>query len=242
MNYELNPHYHDKKEFVLHINAHFNDAKNSIHKARNEIKIIDNYVVKSFKIPHIINKIAYTFFRASKAKKSFDNSLKLGDFTPAPIGYIEHRAYGLISHSYYISENFSYDFTIREPLKDTLFKDRAKIFNDFAYFTYQLHEEGIKHLDYSPGNILIQKDGDHYSFKIVDVNRMIFKKLTTKERLENFAKLWARDEDLQSIIQSYTKHLDMPLQEAENIALKASQKHKDKKNMKKRLKGIEVVD
>ena len=68
MRYKLHSDFSDKKSFLLDIENHFNTSSNSIHKARNEIKIIDEFVVKSFKIPHIINKIAYTFFRDSKAK------------------------------------------------------------------------------------------------------------------------------------------------------------------------------
>ena len=82
MKYELNPDYHDKKSFLLHIDKTFQEATDSIHKARNEIKIIDDFVVKSFKIPHIINKIAYTFFRPSKAKRAYHNALKISSFTP----------------------------------------------------------------------------------------------------------------------------------------------------------------
>ena len=49
------------KEFVQDIKENFSKSDNSIHKARNEIKVIDfedeSLVVKSFKIPHFINKI-----------------------------------------------------------------------------------------------------------------------------------------------------------------------------------------
>jgi serine/threonine protein kinase len=242
MQYDLHPQYQNKKEFLLHINRYFNIQGHAIHKARNEIKVIDDFVIKSFKIPHFINKIAYTFFRSSKAKKSFYNSLKISDFTPTPVGYIEYKRFGLIHQSYYISENFTNDFTMRAPLTDTSFEDRERIFKEFAHFTYLLHEDGIKHLDYSPGNILVQKKEDGYLFKVVDVNRMAFKMLSPKERLENFSKLWAKDEDLNTIIEAYSAYLTMPKEEAKDIALTASQKHKNKKNLKKRLKGIEVVD
>ncbi len=242
MRYDLHPDYQEKETFLLHIDNTFSKATNTLHKARNEIKIIDGMVVKSFKIPHFINKIAYTFFRDSKAKKSFYNSLKLQDFTPKPIAYVEHLSFGLLNKSYYISEDFAYDFTIREVLKNNKFQDRKNIFKAFAYFSYQLHEKGIKHLDYSPGNILIKKDAETYHFKIVDVNRMVFKRLSIKERLENFSKLWADERDLDYIITHYSQNLHIPKEEAITIALAASKKHKSRKNMKKRLKGIEVVD
>ena len=43
----------------------------------------------------------------------------------------------------------------------------------FARYTAALHQAGILHLDYSPGNILIHHNEiDGYSFSLVDVNRM----------------------------------------------------------------------
>ena len=161
---------------------------------------------------------------------------------PRPIGYIEFERFGLIGESYFISENFKYDFTIREPLLDKDFLQRETVFKAFAVFTFKLHEEGIFHLDYSPGNILIKKEDGYYIFKIVDINRMEFKALSLDERLRNFSKLWAKDDDLKSIIKEYCKLMNCDEEKSVAIALKYSQDHKDKKNTKKRLKGKKVVD
>jgi len=235
------------KDLVTNIKIYFNQEKNSIiYEKRNIIKIVEfegqEYVVKSFRIPHIINKIAYGFFRDSKAKKSYQNSIKISDFVPKPIAYIEDKKFGLLYKSYFISERFEYDFTIRELLTNSNFEDRENIYKNFAYFTYKLHNAGIQHLDYSPGNILIKKHHHGYIFKIIDINRMEFKTLTQQGRLENFSKLWATDEDLTLIIKEYAKISKIDEKEALIIALKASQKHKNRKNFKKRLKGKKVVD
>jgi serine/threonine protein kinase len=227
---------------ISNIKSYFDNSGKSIHKARNEIKIIDDLVVKSFKIPHILNKIIYTFFRKSKAEKSYINGLKVGDLTPKPIGYIEFKKYGLLDKSFFVSENFKYDFTIREPLLDKGFPDRELIFQSFAKFSYNLHQKGIIHLDYSPGNILIKKEDGNYIFKIVDINRMKFKKPTLDERLKNFSKLWAKDEDLSIIIKEYAKLIGQDEKESIKKAISFSKKHKDIKNLKKRLKGQKVVD
>ncbi|HIP47329.1 MAG TPA: hypothetical protein EYG95_07200 [Campylobacterales bacterium] len=237
MRFKLHPDFPDKKSFLLDIENHFNTSSNSIHKARNEIKIINAFVVKSFKIPHIINKIAYTFFRDSKAKKSFDNAIKVGEFTPKPLGYIEFIAGGLLTNSYYISIHFNYDFTIREPLLDVDFEDRDALFIAFTNFTYQLHQKGIYHKDYSPGNILIKKQDATYTFQIVDINRMEFKELSLEERLQNFSKLWADDEDLTFMITAYANLLDEEEAPLIEKALAFSRAHKEKKNMKKKLKS-----
>ncbi len=236
----------DYADLLKDIKQYFDDSDNSIHKARNEIKVIDyngeKLVVKSFKSPHIINKIVYTLFRESKAEKSYTNSIKIIDFVPKPIGYVEFKKFGFLNESYFVSENFDYDFTIREPLLDDNFEDKENVFKAFAKFTLELHENGIFHLDYSPGNILIKKDGSEYIFKIVDINRMQFKTLNLDERLKNFSKLWAKDNDLTIIIKEYARLLNAEEDECIKIALKYSQTHKDRKNTKKRLKGIEVVD
>jgi len=232
--------------FLKDIKKHFNTSSNSIHKARNEIKIInyDNqkFVIKSFKIPHLINKIVYTFFRDSKAKKSYENSIKIINFVPKPIGYIEFKKFGLIHDSYFVSENFNYDFTIREPLLDKNFVNKKSIFKEFAYFTWQLHKHNIYHLDYSPGNILIKKVEAQFIFKIVDINRMQFKELTLEDRLKNFAKLWAKDEDLEVIVREYAKLIKEHEEKCLTISFKYSHAHKARINAKKRRRGQAVVD
>ncbi|MDD5372000.1 MAG: hypothetical protein PHO62_01090 [Sulfurimonas sp.] len=231
---------------IKDIKSCFYSSNDSIHKARNEIKIIDfedeSLVVKSFKIPNAINKIVYTVFKDSKAKKSYENSIKIKDFVPKPIGYIEFRKFGLINESYFVSENFKYDFTIREPLLDAGFENREAVFKALSQFTFMLHEKGIFHLDYSPGNILIKEENGSYIFKIVDINRMEFKPLGLEERLKNFSKLWAKDDDLKTIIKEYCKLINGDEDSCIKIALKQSQAHKDRKNAKKRLRGEAVVD
>lgn len=244
--YCIHDYYQELEHFIVNIRNYFEDSFDSIHKARNEIKVIDfsgeSLVVKSFKIPNIINKVVYTFFRDSKAKKSYENSIKIIDFVPRPVGYIEFKKFGFIDDSYFLSENFKYDFTIREPLLQADFRDREGVFKAFARFTYDLHEKGILHLDYSPGNILIKEEDKSYIFKIVDINRMEFRELSSDERLKNFSKLWAKDDDLKTIIKEYAKLIDKDGQSCIESALKYSQAHKDRKNMKKRLRGVEVVD
>jgi serine/threonine protein kinase len=231
--------------FLEEIRSRFDETAYGAYKGRNAIKVLSflgqDIVVKSFRIPHMINKFAYTFFRDSKAKKSYDNSLKIIDFVPEPLAYTEFFRFGLLYDSYFLCRDFKYDFTIREVFLDYEFPDREKIFAAFAAFTYALHEEGIEHLDYSPGNILIKKDKGTYMIKTIDVNRMRFGHLSRQKRLENFAKLWASDEDITAIATFYAQKMQIDEKEAIKMALGASQKHKEKKNFKKRLKGNQVA-
>ncbi|RBQ31271.1 hypothetical protein CRU92_07335 [Arcobacter sp. FW59] len=248
LNYKfiVNEKFKNYKEFLLNIKNYFQENKNTIHKARNEIKVI-NYenselVVKSFKIPNFINRVVYTFFKSSKAKKSYEYALKIAGFTPKPVGFIEFYKKFLLKDSYFVSEKFDYDFTIREPLLDKDFSQKDDILKAFAKFTYSLHEAQIFHLDFSPGNILIKKVDDNFIFKIVDINRMKFLDLDIDLRMKNFAKLWAKDEDLVIIIKEYAKISSQNENELIEKALNFSHKHKAKINFKKRLRGQKDVD
>jgi hypothetical protein len=245
--YKLNNHYSNNfKDFLLNIRFFFNTNKETIHKARNELKIIQyngmDTIVKSFKIPNIFRRVYYTYFRDTKSKKSYEYSLKIKDFTPNAIGYIEFYENKLLSDSYFISEKFEYNFTIREPLLEENFENREEVFKAFARFTFELHENEILHKDYSPGNILIKKIYDKFLFKIVDINRMEFRPLSLDERLLNFSKLWAQDIYLEIIVKEYARLINADEKECVSKAIKYNQKHKNKMNMKKRLKGIVVVD
>lgn len=244
--YKINPVIDtDFKKFLFEIKDFFYKNNNTIHKARNELKVIEynniETVVKSFKVPHMINKLVYTHLKESKAKKSYEYSLKIGEFTPDPIGYIEFYENGLLNESYFISEKFDYDFTIREPLLDNNFNNKKEILKAFARFTYNLHEAGIFHNDYSPGNILIKKEDDKFIFKIVDINRMLFSKLNEEQRAKNFSKLWASEEELEIIANEYSKYYNCSEKFVQKVC-HYSNKNKKVKNFKKRLKGKKVVD
>ena len=82
-----------------------------IFSGRNTIKLINidghELVVKRFRRPDLIKKIVYTFFRKSKAYRSYHNAKEIvarGFSTPAPVEYIETKRYGLIDYCYYICE------------------------------------------------------------------------------------------------------------------------------------------
>jgi hypothetical protein len=239
----LNPKFNNFKETLLNIKDIFNSSNESIHKARNELKIIElngiKCVVKSFKVPHIINRVAYTFFREGKAKKSYLNALKLVELdvnTPEPIGIIEFFEFGLLSESYFISIYEPYDFTIREVFHHKIEK-HEEVLKEFVNFTYNIHQKGVWHVDYSLGNILITKDNS-YKFSLVDINRMEFKNISALEGLKNFNKFWAKDEnDLLIIAKEYASLAKLDEKEAIKTVVSEAKSLEAKVNLKRKLKG-----
>lgn len=149
---------------------------------RNTIKLFDlngkTINIKSFKKPHLINKIAYKYFRKSKARRSFEYATtllekKIG--TPQPIAYFENYDLVGLKDSYYVSEHLECDLTYRELVEIPSFPDNENILRQFTRFSFELHEKGIEFLDHSPGNTLIKKNHEgYYDFFLVDLNRMNF--------------------------------------------------------------------
>jgi len=240
--YQLNNNFLALKDFLLNIQEHFEHNTKTIHKARNEIKIIEfetqKYVVKSFKVPSTLKAMYYTQFD-SKAKRSYEYSLKLGDLVPEPVGYIEYYNANKLQESFYISRYFAYDWTMKEVLRDEVFTNREELLKAFARFSAALHNQGVLHLDYSAGNILIKKDSDDtYTFKIVDLNRMKFKEnLSPSKRMKNFDMLWAKKEHLIIIAKEYARISNLDAHEATKKILYYAFKLKLIKNFKKLLKG-----
>ena len=242
MKYQLHPAYPHLQPLIDNIEAHFQSASQILHAERNEIRVVafagEDYVIKSFKIPNVINRFAYRYLRASKAKRSYDYSLKLGaELCPQPVAYIEQFQQGLLARSYYISRHFNYDFTIRPLLDDAEFADRSEILQKFAEFTYQLHQKGILHRDYSPGNILIKKQGDAYEFKIIDVNRMQFKSLNLQDKLSNFARLMVDDATMKIMLDRYAELMNKSQNEILNTAINYRDQFARRRELKNKLRG-----
>src|SRR6187402_3225936 len=88
---------------------------------RNIIKLFDldgkTVNIKSFKIPNLINKVAYRYFRKSKARRSYEYAtilLEKGIGTPQPMAFLENFNIVGLRDSYYASEHLITDLTYRE--------------------------------------------------------------------------------------------------------------------------------
>ncbi len=244
MRIHINPKYKNLNNFINHLHEDFENIGDSIYKGRNEIKVIDvddiKLNVKAFKIPHLINKVAYAWLRGSKARHSFEYAIKMrsmGAETPDPVAYVEILKNGLFNRSYYVSIHHPYDFTIRD-LIGFEFDNKENILKQFTDFTFEkLHKNGIHHLDYSRGNILISKTNHaKYNFSVVDINRMRFEKMPYLKGLKNFAQMWANEEELEVVAREYANINNRDEEEAVKMLIQFDKEHKAKINRKAELK------
>ncbi|MFY7742525.1 MAG: lipopolysaccharide kinase InaA family protein [Flavobacterium sp.] len=181
---------------------------------RNKIKLFElNDVivnVKSFKIPNIINKIIYRYFRKSKARRSYEYATYLkenGIGTPQPIAYFENYDFIGLKDSYYVSEQLDCDLTFRELVQIPEYPENEFILRQFTRFCYQLHQKGIEFKDHSPGNTLIRKNEKGvYDFYLVDLNRMEFhQNMSFELRMKNLSRLTPKKEMIIVMSNEYAK-------------------------------------
>jgi tRNA A-37 threonylcarbamoyl transferase component Bud32 len=236
---------------LMQLAQRFAQDGETIYKARNEIRRVKwhgaSVIVKSFKVPGLLRGLVYGQIKQSKSRRSFENALELQRLTvttPPPIGYIEYRSSGALMQSFYVCYEWPATYTLREPLFDLNFLNREEVLHSFGRFVWQLHREQIHHLDLSPGNILVKetfaRDAGYgsYKFCLVDINRMRIESLSLRQRLNNFAMLWASDEDLKTIVSSYTHASGDAPQQALVLALRCSQGHKHRANRKEEIKSL----
>jgi Lipopolysaccharide kinase (Kdo/WaaP) family len=225
----------------------FDSSGENIKDARNKLKLFklnDKIVnIKSFRIPNLINQIVYKYFRKSKAQRSFEYATKLtqlGIGTPNPIAYYEFTTPLLYKKSFYVSEQLECDFTYRELIHDFNFPCYEQILREFTRFTFDLHEKGIHFSDHSPGNTLILKNGDHYSFYLVDLNRMKFESMNFENRIKNFSRLTKHKSMVEVMSDEYAKCIGEDYNKVFKLMWKGTEdfrnKIQQKKNIKKALK------
>ena len=214
----INPAYRHLTAFVESIPQRFSTEGETIYKSRNEIKVFETngikINVKQYKVPIFLNRIIYTFFRKTKAYRAYAYAFRLlaqGFETPSPVACIIIKKAGLIHLSYFISIQSPFTRIMYEFGKGTL-DGRTTVIRCLAHYTAKLHDAGIYHKDFSPGNILFQQtDADTTQFSIVDINRMQFCPVSIRKGCANFARLWGNDDMFHLIAREYAaaRHADI---------------------------------
>ena len=181
MIFKINPKYKELEKEILQIPSRFDSEQEVLEKDRNVIKVMIvggmRLNVKSFKRPHLFNRLVYAYIRKSKAQRSYEYAQLLLNRqigTPEPIAYLIYKDMWGITHSYYVSRQLEFDFTFRE-LRANMPSDLDEILRQFTRFTYRFHQAGIYFIDHSPGNTLIRKGTNGYEFYLVDLNRIHLK-------------------------------------------------------------------
>lgn len=177
------------RDFAQRLPELFDREGEVLHTGRNTIKAFEvkgeQLAVKRFRRPNLLRAVIYTFFRRSKARRSYEHAVRLralGIDSPEPIAWSEYRRHGLLSDSYYVSRRSDYaplsQTTEHFPAAGTL-----PVLEAFARFAVRLHEKGVEHRDFNHGNILWTRTaGSTYRFQLIDINRMHFEERSLSSR------------------------------------------------------------
>lgn len=237
-NYLIGRHLYERETKSIKgkaIEEMFDEIGDFVYTKRNKIKIINapngSIVVKQFKRANPWQRIAYTFFRKSKAERAFENAKQLierGIDTPQPIAFENIKKCGLFLQGYYISA-VDNNPPIQQLLKkeDGWDKELAKA---FAQFVAELHEKGILHHDLNSTNVLYHRDETgKYRFSVIDINRMDFydsiDEIGINQLLENLTRFTGNMELFEFVAREYASARNINVEEFVAKALLAKTKH-----------------
>lgn len=226
----LNHKYEHLREWLEQLPEQFEQLGEVIYDKRNQLRVItapDGTLVnaKRYCVPHAVNRVVYSLgIRQPKGRRAFlypTRLLERGIDTPEPIAYIEQRnGIGLLQESYFVS--------IQSPLRHTLYefgdaKEGAyeEMAQELGRFTAMMHDHEVLHLDYSPGNILWDKDDEGYHFTVVDINRMHFGKVDIKDGCAALRRLWGPKRFIELIARHYAQARCFNEEEAVRLTMEA---------------------
>jgi len=229
-----------------------------LYAKRNVVKKIQlgahTLVAKAFKRPSFIQAFIYANCRKSKALRAFEHAARLeglGISTPPPIAAIEHIKNHQLTDSYYITLHHPHDYSMEavlhaiEKLNSSdkahdaaIFRRNLATLHSFVRFTFTMHQAGVLHCDHNAGNTLIRENGNDIEFTIIDINRMQFKNLTLRERLNNFVRLSDHPIVLKTIADSYAQCMKIPGDACFEQLMRLKRQHWRRLRLKKRLKTL----
>lgn len=212
----INPKYEYLRSFITALPDTFSQNGKIIYQSRNELRVFEkeglSLNVKRFGIPLFFNRIIYNCFRLPKALRAYEYALKLQRLdisTPEAVGCICINHNGLLGSCYFISLQVPYTRRFYE-FGISPIEGKEEIIRAFAQYTARMHEAGVYHKDYSPGNILFDINKGKPEFCVVDINRMKFGPVGIKEGCANFARLWGQQPFFRILATEYAeaRHFD----------------------------------
>lgn len=226
----LNPKYHLLRPWLEKLPEEFERLGEVIYDKRNQLRVIeapDGTLInaKRYCVPHLVNRVVYSLgIRQPKGLRAFTYPTRLLERsieTPEPIAYIEQRnRCGLLQECFFVS--------VQSPLRHTMYElgdAREGTYEDIAdalgRYTATMHDREVLHLDYSPGNILWDKDDEGYRFAVVDINRMRFGKVDMTDGCAALRRLWGPKRFIELIARSYATARGFDEDEAVRLTMEA---------------------
>lgn len=213
----LNPKYKHLREYIEHIDDHFEHEGHEIHRDRNVVRTLQvdglTLCVKRYSKNSLSNRVAIKLrMRSSRARKAYIRPLLLrerGFESPEPVAFVRYNTGIINSVSYFICLKSKYDNSMADimNLPEEL---RNEVTKEFARYAAHLHKNGFLHRDFSPDNILFGrvdgKMGSRIRFSLIDTNSMrCGRSVSVKKGCSNFARLLGDETFFQCLADSYAE-------------------------------------
>ncbi len=179
----VNPEYAHLGDFISSLPTRPFPRGEVIYHGRNTIEKVTApdgtvLVIKCYKRPTRVNQLVYSGLRWSKARRSYEYAgrfKRMGIATAEAVAYIEVAVCGVFHTGYFISRHI--DLPLLADIDSYTPEQRSAILSDLAAFTAKMHSAGIMHGDYNHGNIFVRHTDLGYSFALIDINRVVFRRM-----------------------------------------------------------------
>ena len=243
----IHPDFSAEESFIRELPSAFRRGEGHLlHDGRNKLRIFEYggkcYAVKRFKDVNMFQRLAYTFFRKTKAERAFRYAAifrQRGIETPHEVAFIEENPGGLFLTGYFIClycpNPPAFPVLVPPEHFDEIMAD------DLAVLVARMHQKGIVFGDLNLGNFLYQKKSDgHYDFSVVDINRSRFmsKALPFDACMENLRTMTHREDLFRHILQKYADEQQWDRGLVVDEALRAFRKFVERYRKKNELKKL----
>lgn len=236
----LNPKYKHLREYIEHIDDHFEHEGHEIHRDRNVIRTLQvdglTLCVKRYSKNSLTNRVAIKLrVRSSRARKAYIRPLLLkerGFESPEPVAFVRYNTGIINSVSYFICLKSKYDKSMAD-IMDLPAETREDVTRSFALYAAHLHKNGFLHRDFSPDNILFgrveDKLGSRIRFSLIDTNSMrCGRSVSVKKGCSNFARLMGDDAFFRRLADCYAEARQADPEECWRYIIEARDKYRER--------------
>ena len=236
----IHPRYRAALNTVLHLPDIFDTEGITLYRGRNVVKRFDTdrgtWVVKRYKRPNRVQRIAYTFFKKSKAERAYRYAWLMrerGIDTPEGIACILQKHNRLLQDSYFVATLCTYRPVFPELVPTE--HHEQQLAHSLAAFLVHMHRQGVMHGDLNLNNILYTRLADgQWHFCVIDTNRSKFKdRLTRRECLNNLKRVTHRRDLLQYIVGQYAELRGWNAEQCTRHVLKALTRFEQHKKLRR---------
>ena len=229
----INPRYAYLRDYLEHIDEHFDREGHEIHRDRNVIRTLQveglTLCVKRYSRVSLPARVATKLrVRTSRARKAYVSPLLLkerGFESPEPVAFVRYNRGLIDSVSYFVCLHSAYRYSMADIM--TLDEERRReVTEAFAKYAANLHTDGFLHRDFSADNILFDFIDDALSsrihFSLIDTNSMrCGRSVGLKKGCANFARLAGDEHFFRHLAECYAKARNADVDECTELILKA---------------------